>query len=114
MPPAARTGDLTTHGSPLAPGPGSATVLIGGQPAWRAMVDQHACPIVSLTGPDGVGFVIIGSPTVFIDGQMACRMGDIVVEKPGLALGPMDPIILGCPTVIIGEAGGLQALRLQP
>ncbi len=28
--PAARVGDLTAHGTPLAPGPGCPTVLIGG------------------------------------------------------------------------------------
>jgi uncharacterized Zn-binding protein involved in type VI secretion len=74
-------------------------------PAWRAMIDQHACPLVSITGPDGVGMVMMGSPTVLIDYMMACRMGDIVVEVPGLAMGPMNPIIMGCPTVIIGEIG---------
>ncbi len=34
---AARITDITAHGSPLAPGPGSMTVLIGGLPAWRGM-----------------------------------------------------------------------------
>jgi len=103
MPPAARLTDLTTHGTPLAPGTGSPDVLIGGLPAWRALVDQHMCPLVSVTGPDGVGSVMTGSPTVFINGQMACRVGDIVIEKPGLAMGPVNPIVMGCPTVIIGE-----------
>ena len=55
MPPAARLTDPTTHGAPLAPGPGSANVLIGNLPAWRAMIDQHACPAVSISGADGVG-----------------------------------------------------------
>ncbi len=32
--PAARIGDMTAHGGPLAPGPPSPTVIIGGQPAW--------------------------------------------------------------------------------
>jgi hypothetical protein len=32
-------------------------------------------------------------------------MGDIVVEVPGLALGPANPIIMGEPTVMIGEVG---------
>ncbi|MGI4757937.1 MAG: PAAR domain-containing protein [Janthinobacterium lividum] len=105
MPPAARMADPTTHGSPLAPGPGSVNVMIGFMPAWRATIDQHACPAVSITGPDGVGSVMMGSPTVFINGMMACRMGDIVIEKPGLALGPANPIIMGCPTVMIGEVG---------
>ena len=36
MPPAATLGDMTAHGTPLAPGPGSVNVFIGGKPAWRA------------------------------------------------------------------------------
>jgi uncharacterized Zn-binding protein involved in type VI secretion len=71
-------------------------------PAWRALIDQHVCPAVSISGADGVGSVQMGSTTVFINAQMACRMGDIVVEVPGAALGPVNPIIMGCPTVIIG------------
>jgi uncharacterized Zn-binding protein involved in type VI secretion len=105
MPPAARITDPTTHGMPLAPGPGSVNVLIGGLPAWRAMIDQHACPAVSISGADGVGMVMLGSPTVLINFMMACRMGDIVMEIPGLALGPVNPIIMGEPTVMIGEVG---------
>ncbi len=95
MPPAARVGDPTTHGAPLSPGPGSTNVIIGGQPAWRATIDQHACPATSVSGADGVGSVLMGSPTVLINNQMACRQLDIVVEKPGLAMGPMNPIIMG-------------------
>lgn len=105
MPPAARITDSTTHGAPLAPGPGSSNVLIGGLPAWRAIIDQHACPAVSVSGADGVGSVLMGSPTVLINNMMACRMGDIVVEKPGLAMGPMDPILMGEMTVLIGITG---------
>jgi uncharacterized Zn-binding protein involved in type VI secretion len=76
--------------------------MIGNLPAWRAMIDQHACPAVSVSGADGVGAVMMGSPTVLIDYMMACRMGDIVVEKPGLAMGPANPIIMGEMTVMIG------------
>ena len=63
------------------------------------------CPAVSISGADGVGMVMMGSPTVFIDFMMACRAMDIVVEIPGLALGPANPIIMGEPTVMIGEVG---------
>lgn len=35
--PAARITDVTVHGTPLAPGPGSANVLIGFLPAWRGI-----------------------------------------------------------------------------
>jgi uncharacterized Zn-binding protein involved in type VI secretion len=105
--PAARVTDPTTHaGVPLAPGPGSLTVIIAHLPAWRANVDQHACPAVNVSGADGIGAVMLGSPTVFIENQMACRQGDIVVEKPGLAMGPVNPIAMGCPTVLIGDSGG--------
>jgi len=69
------------------------------------MIDQHLCPAVSITGADGVGSVMMGSPTVLINNMMACRLGDIVVEKPGLAMGPANPIIMGELTVIIGEVG---------
>jgi len=102
MKPAARLGDMTTHATPLAPGTGSPNVLIGMRPAWRAIIDQHACPAVSLTGGDGVGSVVLGSTTVLINMFQACRIGDIVVEKPGTALGPMNPIVLGCMSVLIG------------
>jgi uncharacterized Zn-binding protein involved in type VI secretion len=96
--PAARVTDPTTHGSPLAPGPGSPNVLIGGLPAWRTLMDFHACPIVKGLVPDVGGVVMVGSPTVLINFQMACRVMDQVVEIPG---GP-NPIAMGCPTVLIG------------
>jgi hypothetical protein len=69
------------------------------------MMDQHACPMVSISGPDGVGMVMLGSPTVLFNGMMACRMGDVVMEIPWLALGLANPILMGEPTVMIGEIG---------
>ena len=48
--------------------------------------------------PHGPGVVIDGSQTVLINFLPACRQGDHVLE----ALGPLDPIAMGCPTVIIG------------
>jgi uncharacterized Zn-binding protein involved in type VI secretion len=102
MPLAARLNDPTMHGKPLGPGPGSPNVFIGGEPAWRAMVDIHECPATSISGPDGAGAVMEGSATVFINGLMACRMGDFVTEIPGLALGPENEIMMGAENVFIG------------
>jgi uncharacterized Zn-binding protein involved in type VI secretion len=99
---AARVGDLTTHGSPLLPGIGSPDVRIGNKPAWRTIEDTHLCPIVKGLIPDVGGVVAVGSPTVFINFQHACRVGDMVVEIPG---GP-NPIAMGCPTVFIGSGKG--------
>src|SRR5688572_4534227 len=97
MPPAARVGDLTSHGSPLT-GIGSVDVLIGGQPAWRAVVDVHAWPLSNGPQPHGGGTALKGSLTVLINNQPAARQGDQVVEGGG---GP-NAIIGGFPMVLIG------------
>lgn len=94
--PAARFGDQTSHGTPLAPGPGSPTVLIGGRPAWRAGTDFHACPLFNVLVPHVGGVVTVGSPTVLIGGLPAARQGDLVAEAPPNA------IVLGEVTVLIG------------
>jgi uncharacterized Zn-binding protein involved in type VI secretion len=95
--PAARFGDTTSHGTPLAPGPGCPTVLIAGQPAWRATADLHTCPLVNGVQPHVGGTVAVGSVTVHIGGVAAARQGDTIVE-PG---GP-NAIAAGARTVLIG------------
>jgi uncharacterized Zn-binding protein involved in type VI secretion len=95
--PAARLTDSTSHGTPLAPGPGCPTVLIGNLPAWRATSDVHACPLVDGLKPHVGGVVAVGSVTVMIGGLPAARQGDLVVEA-----GAPNAIALGAPTVMIG------------
>lgn len=97
MPLAARMSDMTSHGTPLAPGPGSANVLVGGLPAWRAVGDMHTCPLVTGVVPHAGGVVLLGSTTVLINNLPAARQGDLIVEA-----GPPNTIVMGCPTVIIG------------
>ena len=97
--PAARVSDmhvcpmitvLVPHvGGPIM-GPGVPTVLIGGMVA-AVMGDICTC-----TGPPDV--VAIGSAGVLIGGKPAARMGDMTVHG--------GAIVLGLPTVMIGEAGG--------
>lgn len=94
---AARVGDMTSHGTPLGPGPGCPTVLIGGMPAWRAGSDTHACPLVDGVKPHVGGVVAMGSTTVLIDGMPAVRMGDSIVEA-----GAPNAIAAGAFTVLIG------------
>ena len=95
--PAARVGDTTSHGTPLGPGPGCLTVLIGGQPAWRAAADTHVCPLFDGPKPHVGGVVALGSTTVLIGGLPAARQGDQVVE-----VGAPNSIAAGAPTVMIG------------
>src|ERR1700678_1703592 len=98
MPPAARVADLTSHGTPLGPGPGCPTVLIGGMPAWRVGFDFHTCPLVTVVLAHVGGMVAEGSMTVMIGGLPAARMGDMVME-----VGPPNAIAMGCPTVMINS-----------
>ena len=100
--PAARVGDSTAHGGVIS-GPGCPTVLIGGMPA-ATMGDMHVCSMVTPGTPPIPhvgGPITLGSTGVFIGGKPAARMGDIAV-----CVGPPSSIILGCMTVLIGEAGG--------
>jgi len=97
MPFAARVGDMTSHGTPLGPGPGSTDVLIGGMPAWRATTDMHNCPLVTGTVPHTGGVVAVGSTSVMINNFPAARQGDVIVES-----GPPNTISMGCTTVMVG------------
>ena len=91
MPPAARLTDKTDHGGtimPLSP----RTVFIGGQPA-AVQTDQHVCSMPPVAHPPSVSPFTLGSPTVFIGGVAALRVGDAC----GCGASPL----VGDPTVII-------------
>src|SRR5260370_35824829 len=74
--PAARVGDQTSHGTPLSPGPGCPTVLIGGMPAWRATGAFHACPLSDGPKPHVGGGRAVRRVTGMIGGPPAARRGD--------------------------------------
>jgi uncharacterized Zn-binding protein involved in type VI secretion len=98
--PAARLGDTCAHGGTIVVG--FPMVLIGGMPAAR-VGDMHVCPMLNpgVPPPPHVGGPIaMGSPMVLIGGMPAARMGDMAV-----CAGPPDTILMGCPTVLIGEGG---------
>ncbi len=69
--------------------------------AMAGLSDMNICPIPVPIPPHGPGFVTRGSTTVKIGNLPAARMGDKAFE----ACGGMDPIAIGCPTVIIGDSG---------
>lgn len=97
--PAARLTDLHTcplssgpvpHvGGPIV-GPGAPTVLIVGLPAAR-ISDMAVC-----VGPPDT--IVQGSATVLISGLPAARLGDSTAHG--------GKIVVGAPTVLIGDAGG--------
>ncbi|MCX4240177.1 PAAR domain-containing protein [Paraliomyxa miuraensis] len=94
---AARVGDPMLLGNPIAPGPGSPNVFIGGRPALRScdsLVRYRAKP----ESYAGGGFVATQT-TVEINGFPALRVGDYVSEGPH----GVDAIADGCPSVVIGR-----------
>jgi uncharacterized Zn-binding protein involved in type VI secretion len=104
--PAARLADTTAHGGTIT-GPGVPTVMIGKMPA-ATLGDMHVCPMVTPATPPIPhvgGPITLGSTGVLVGKKPAARMGDMAV-----CVGPPSSIILGCMTVMIGEAGsGSQA-----
>ena len=107
MPPAARITDMHTcpmvtglvpHvGGPILP-PCAPTVLIGFLPAAR-VTDQCLC-----VGPPDI--IVKGSPTVLINNLLAARIGDQTAHG--------GVIVVGCPTVIIGEQGAGAPVTSSP
>lgn len=107
--PAARISDMhtcpmVTPGLPPIPhvggpivGPGCLTVLIGGMPA-AVMGDMCVC-----VGPPDT--IVLGSTGVMIGGKPAARMGDQCAHG--------GAIVVGCPTVLIGEVAGAAAATLS-
>lgn len=96
--PAARIGDPTVHGGVITVG--FPTVLIGGPPASR-IGDMHTCPQVTVLVPHVGGPLILGSFTVLTGGVPQSRVGDALI-----CVGPPDAVMQGCPTVLVGMAGG--------
>jgi uncharacterized Zn-binding protein involved in type VI secretion len=94
--PAAKAAEETTKATAAASMGAMITGAAGG-------ADIHACTTPLPIPPHGPGVVIDGSPTVLHNGLPACRQGDTIIEP----VGPPDKIVLGCITVIIGDAPGV-------
>lgn len=104
MPPAARVADTTSHGPPLAPGPGSPTVLIGFMPAWRAL-------------PQSVGGAIEGASNA-VDQFMkkpvlnpGSAASEIAKMSQGLVESGAKAAAEGNPAGIGAASGGVAALN---
>ena len=94
MPPAARVGDVSTHGGTIV-GPGEPTVLIGGRPS-SVVLDSHVCPIPPIVHQPTSSLFPSGSGKVMIGGKPALRVGDTCVCGATAAIGE--------PTVILGSS----------
>jgi uncharacterized Zn-binding protein involved in type VI secretion len=95
--PAARVGDVTSHGGSIT-GPGVPSVLIAGRPA-AVLGDQTSCPVVdgATQVPHDGGPILTASATVLIGGKRAARVGDANAES-----GSSATIATGAATVRIG------------
>jgi uncharacterized Zn-binding protein involved in type VI secretion len=98
--PAARMGDL--HTCPMAPPPHvggpvllpcSPNVVTGGMLQARV---TDLCVCTGVGGP--VDMIVVGSPCVFVNGLPAARVTSETAHG--------GVIVMGCPTVFIGDCGG--------
>jgi uncharacterized Zn-binding protein involved in type VI secretion len=96
--PAARLGDPTVHGGVIVSG--FQQVVIGDQPAAR-VTDLHICPLSTGSVPHVGGPMIVGALSVMVGNQPQSREGDALT-----CTGPPDAVATGCPTVMVGMAGG--------
>ena len=85
-------GGMVTLGFPM--------VLIGFLPASR-ITDLHVCPMVNGVVPHVGGPFVMGSATVLVGMMPQSRVTDQLV-----CVGPPDAAVMGCETVLVGEAGG--------
>jgi uncharacterized Zn-binding protein involved in type VI secretion len=98
-----------------------------GQPAAR-ITDMHTCPMVTGTVPHVGGPIVLGSFTVFTGDLPQARVGDMLIcmgppdviamgssgvfvnDMPAARLGDQTAhggvVVVGLPTVLIGETGG--------
>jgi uncharacterized Zn-binding protein involved in type VI secretion len=95
--PAARLTDPTVHGGLISVG--CPTVLIGNQPAAR-IGDMHTCPMLTGVVPHVGGPLVLGSFTVIVGGVPQSRVNDMLI-----CVGPPDTVLIGEPTVLVGNAG---------
>lgn len=101
-----------------------------GKPAAR-ISDAHICPEKTGHTPHIGGPVVMGVPTVFVGGALAATIGSIcecngppdtivmgsasvfIGGKPAARMGDSTAhggvIVMGCPTVLIGDGGGVKA-----
>jgi uncharacterized Zn-binding protein involved in type VI secretion len=95
--PAATITSQTAHGGIVMVG--FPQVLIGMMPASR-IGDMHVCPMVTGIVPHVGGPFVLGSMTVLVGMMPQSRVTDQLV-----CVGPPDVAVMGCETVLVGEAG---------
>ena len=106
MPPAARITDITAHGSPMLPGPGSSNVMIGFLPAWRAMSPAAVAAFVALIAKIMVNVNKLATALTSSNAPVAAEatkaLSDQIPEALNM-IASMDTIV--CPTLLIGIGG---------
>ncbi|MGH9742759.1 MAG: PAAR domain-containing protein [Candidatus Acidiferrum sp.] len=100
--PAARLTDPTVHGGMIVVG--CPTVLMTNLPAAR-IGDMHVCPMITVLVPHIGGPLILGSLTVIVGGVPQSRQTDMLI-----CIGPPDMVMMGDPTVLVGNAGAAGGL----
>ena len=106
MPAAARLTDMTIHGTPFVPGPGSPDVLIGGLPALRAMSPAAAVAFAALVAKVAVQLQIMSTALSAGNAPVAAKAGKDAADDAAAAaamIASVDQIV--CPMLLLKIGG---------
>ena len=106
MPAAARLSDMTIHGTPFVPGPGSSNVLIGNLPALRAMSPAAVAAFMALIAKIAVNLQIMSGALSAGNAPVAAKAGKDLADDAAAAasmIASVDQII--CPMLLLKIGG---------
>ena len=106
MPAAARLSDMTIHGTPFVPGPGSSNVLIGNLPALRAMSPAAVAAFMALIAKIAVNLQIMSGALSAGNAPVAAKAAKDLADDAAAAtsmIASVDQII--CPMLLLKIGG---------
>lgn len=106
MPAAARFTDVTIHGTPFVPGPGSSNVLVGSLPALRAMSPAAVAAFVALIAKIAVNLQKLSAAITANNVPAAAKAAKDLKDDATAAMdmiATMDQIV--CPMLLLKIGG---------
>lgn len=106
MPAAARFTDMTIHGTPYVPAPGSSNVQVGNLPALRAMSPAAVAGFLALLAKIAVNLEVMKGALTAGNAPLAAKAGKDLADDASAAMSmiaSMDQII--CPMLLLKIGG---------
>ncbi len=113
--PAARVSDMTSHGTPLTPGPGSLNVLIGSLPAWRGLPAAAAAALQSAQAVSDAAIKVTEAATVAAAGTPGAPAAYAAEQAAKTAAAAaMASMMSGLAAGAAAASGGMPDMHICP